>query len=540
MKVNILIITTALIMTMTSCKEKADLILINGNIYTVNDNFDKATAFAIRNGKFVCISNDNDILEKYTSDNIIDIEGKSIYPGFIDGHCHFAGYGENKVRYADLRDCHSFDEVIERLKRHQKDSEWLLGRGWDQNLWEEKVFPNNEMINSIFPNKKVLLTRIDGHAVLVSDNVISMMNFDNENIDNNQIVKDKDGNCTGILLDNAADMAKMLVPPLSKSEKIKALKIAEHDCIELGLTGVTDAGLDIETIELIDSLQECGSIKMKINAMINSDDETMDYFMSKGIISKERLTVRSVKIYADGALGSRGAKLIEPYHDAPDTDGFIVFNDDFYDNVCKKAYDNGFQVCIHAIGDGGVRKSIDIYSKYLIGHNDLRWRIEHSQVVHPNDLNRYNEYNIIPSIQATHCTSDMPWAEERLGERIKTAYIYKDLLKQNGWIINGTDFPIEQINPLYTFYASVSRKNINNKDIKGFQLENALSREETLKSMTLWAAKGSFEEKFKGSIECDKYADFVILEKDIMTIDKDEIPYVKVNKVFINGECVKQ
>lgn len=191
MKVNILIITTALIMTMTSCKEKADLILINGNIYTVNDNFDKATAFAIRNGKFVCISNDNDILEKYTSDNIIDIEGKSIYPGFIDGHCHFAGYGENKVRYADLRDCHSFDEVIERLKRHQNDSEWLLGRGWDQNLWEEKVFPNNEMINSIFPDKKVLLTRIDGHAVLVSDNVISMMNFDNENIDNNQIVKDK-------------------------------------------------------------------------------------------------------------------------------------------------------------------------------------------------------------------------------------------------------------------------------------------------------------------------------------------------------------
>lgn len=510
---------------MFSCeKTKVDLIVHNANVYTVDNQFSKAEAFAVKDGKFVAIGSDRNILRHYYATQTLDAQGQSIYPGFIDGHCHFVGYGETKVRYADLNGCKSFEEVLERLEKHNEsnDSEWLLGRGWDQNLWDDKRFPENIELNRRFPDKKVLITRVDGHAVLVSDNVLKIIGLDRANR-----IDVKQG---GILLDNAADMAKSIVPSLNNQQRIKALKIAQRDCFKYGLTGVTDAGLDIRSIALLDSLQQKGVLKMKINAMVNPDDETMDYFMKFGVIEKERLAVRSVKIYADGALGSRGARLLEPYSDAPETSGLFVENEDFYDHVCEKAYNAGYQVCCHAIGDAGVRMILNEYAKFLKGKNDLRWRIEHSQVVDAQDFALYKEYNIIPSIQATHCTSDMPWAEERLGsERVKNAYAYKTLLAQNGWLINGTDFPIEHISPIKTFYSSVARK---------YLIENKLTREEALKSMTIWAAKGYFVESRKGSIEIGKEADFVILSADIMTIEDEKIPEVKVMNTFIDGEMV--
>jgi hypothetical protein len=303
---------------------------------------------------------------------------------------------------------------------------------------------------------------------------------------------------------------------------------AQENCMAVGLTSVTDAGLDIATIELIDSLQQSGQLKMHVNAMVNPDDETMDYFMLQGVIDKERLTVRSVKIYADGALGSRGAKLIEPYTDDPSNTGLILENDDFYRHVCQKSYEAGYQVCCHAIGDGGVRHILDIYSEYLKGKNDLRWRIEHSQTVDEADIQRYGEFSVIPSIQTTHCTSDMDWADERLGERIKNAYAYQQLLQQNGWVINGTDFPIEDISPIYTFYAAVARKHLDGTPADGFQMENALTREQALRSITIWVAKGCFLEARKGSIEVGKDADFVILDRDLMTVEEQDIPEAKV------------
>ena len=510
---------------MVSCsKTKVDLIVHNANVYTADNQFSKATAFAVKDGKFAAIGSDKDILRHYSAYQTLDALGQSIYPGFIDGHCHFVGYGETKVRYADLNGCQSFEEVLERLAKHNENnvSEWLLGRGWDQNLWDVKEFPTNTELNKRFPDKKVLITRVDGHAVLVSYNVLQNIGLD----DANRI----DVMPGGILLDNAADMAKAIVPPLDNTQRINALKIAQRDCFAHGLTGVTDAGLDIRSIALIDSLQNEGVLKMKVNAMINPDDETMDYFMKFGVIEKERLTVRSVKIYADGALGSRGAKLIEPYSDASETSGLLVEDESFYDHVCEKAYNAGYQVCCHAIGDGGVRMILNEYAKFLKGNNDLRWRVEHSQVVDLQDFALYKEYSIIPSIQATHCTSDMPWAEDRLGsERVQNAYAYKTLLEQNGWLINGTDFPIEHISPIKTFYSSVARK---------YLTDNKLSREETLKSMTIWAAKGYFAEGRKGSIEVGKEADFVILSDDIMTIEDEKIPEVKVVNTFINGELV--
>ena len=523
----------ALILTiMTSCNQKTpvDLIVHNANVYTVDNDFSKAQAFAVKDGKFVAVGDEDMIISQYAAKEIIDAQGDAVYPGFMDGHCHFTGYGDNLIRWADLKGCLSFDEVIERLKTHDSlyPSEWLLGRGWDQNLWEVVEFPDNERLAEAFPEKKVLLTRVDGHAVLVSKEVLELAGIDeNTKMDGGMAIV-KDGRCTGVLLDNLADAAKALVPKMETELRIQGLMKAQENCMAVGLTSVTDAGLDIATIELIDSLQQSGQLKMHVNAMMNPDDETMDYFMRQGVIDKERLTVRSVKIYADGALGSRGAKLLEPYTDDPTNDGLILESDDFYRHVCQKAYDAGYQVCCHAIGDGGVHHILDIFSEYLKGKNDLRWRIEHSQTVDEADFQRYGEYSVIPSIQTTHCTSDMDWADERLGERIKNAYAYQQLLQQNGWVINGTDFPIEDISPIYTFYAAVARKHLDGTPAEGFQMENALTREQALRSITIWVAKGCFLEGCKGSIEVGKDADFVILDRDLMTVEEQDIPEAKV------------
>lgn len=528
----------AFIMTTTiSCNSKTpvDLIVHNADIYTVDNAFSKAQAFAVKDEKFVAVGNDKQIMSLYTAKETIDAQGDAVYPGFMDGHCHFTGYGENLVRWADLKGCRSFDEVIERLKTHDSlyPSDWLLGRGWDQNLWEETEFPDNKKLAEVFPEKHVLLTRVDGHAVLVSKEVLDLAMINEETKMDGGMAIIKEGRCTGVLLDNLADAVKALIPQMDTSQKVQALLKAQENCIAVGLTSVTDAGLDIATIELIDSLQQEGQLRMHVNAMVNPDDETMDYFMHQGIIEKERLTVRSVKIYADGALGSRGAKLLEPYADDPSNTGLILESNEFYHHVCQKAYDAGYQVCCHAIGDGGVHHILDIYSEFLRGKNDLRWRIEHSQVVDGNDFQRFGELSVIPSIQTTHCTSDMDWADERLGERIKNAYAYQQLLQQNGWVVNGTDFPIEDISPIYTFYAAVARKHLDGTPVSGFQMENALTREQALCSITIWVAKGCFLENRKGSIEVGKDADFVILDRDIMTIAENEIPTAKVKLCHI-------
>ena len=537
---NIILALCALILClMNSCNHKTpvDLIVHSAKVYTVDDNFSVAQAFAVKDGKFVAIGDEASLMSHYVAKETIDAEGNAVYPGFMDGHCHFTGYGENLVRWANLKGCRSFDEVIERLKEHDSlyPAEWLLGRGWDQNLWEGAEFPDNTRLAEVFPNRNVLLTRVDGHAVLVSQEVLELAGIDESTKMEGGMALIKNEHCTGVLLDNMADAAKALIPPMTTEQRVQALLKAEENCKAVGLTHVTDAGLDIATIELIDSLQEAGLLRMHVNAMVNPDDETMDHFMKQGIIDKERLTVRSVKIYADGALGSRGAKLLEPYSDDPTHSGLMVESDDFYRHVCQKAYDAGYQVCCHAIGDGGVHHILDIYSEFLKGKNDLRWRIEHSQVVDDADFQRYGEYSIIPSIQTTHCTSDMDWADERLGEeRIKNAYAYQRLLQENGWVVNGTDFPIEDISPIYTFYAAVARKHLDGTPAEGFQMENALTREQALRSITIWVAKGCFLEDRKGSIEVGKDADFVILDRDIMTVAENEIPTAKVKMCHIH------
>jgi len=531
---------------MTSCaqnKQEADLIVTNALVYQVNDSFDMAEAFAVKDGKFVAVGSNDEILGAYTSAEVVDAEGMAVYPGFNDGHSHFLGYGLSKTMYADLVGTASFDEVIERVKQHQQHyaGEWILGRGWDQNDWQVQQFPSTEKLDKAFPDQPVVLRRIDGHALIANTEAMNRAGVSTESyVDGGDIIK-KNGKLTGVFIDNAMDLIEKVIPPPSKQQKIKALRKAEKDCLAVGLTTVTDAGLNKQDILLIDSLQQAGTLNIRVYAMMSPAKENFDHFYKSGPYFTGKLSVSSVKLYIDGALGSRGALLLQPYTDDPENYGLQLHPEAYYDEMCRKAYESGFQVNTHAIGDSGNRIMLKTYARYLKGPNDRRWRVEHAQIVDPEDLSYFKEYSIIPSIQTTHCTSDMYWAGERLGEeRVKTAYAYHDLLQQNGWLINGTDFPVEGIEPLRTFYAAVARKDLKGWPEGGFQPENALSKEEVLRSVTIWPAKGSFEEDFKGSIEHGKAADFVLLEKDIMQVAEEEIPLVQITATYIDGKIVYQ
>ncbi|MFH1005462.1 MAG: amidohydrolase family protein [Bacteroidota bacterium] len=525
-------------------KESADIIVHNAIVYTVDSSMSVKEAFAVKNGKILSIGTNNDILSKYDAKEKIDAQGKSVFPGFIDAHCHFLSYGLN-LQKVNLVETKSFDEVIKRVVEFSKTnkSEWITGRGWDQNDWDIKEFPNRVKLDSLFPNTPVFLKRVDGHAALVNSAALRKANITGKTKVNGGIVEMKNGNLTGILIDNAVDLIANIIPPPS-NEKIKnALLFAQKNCFAVGLTTIDDAGLEKQVVDLIDEMQKNNELKMRVYAMLSDSKENLNYYLQHGTYKTERLNVRSFKFYADGSLGSRGACLLQPYSDKPNQQGFLISKKEYYKEMAQKMFEKGFQMNTHCIGDSGVRLILDTYKKIFITYLDSRWRIEHFQVTTKSDISSLaflkSKNNIIPSIQPTHATSDMYWAKDRLGnERVKYAYAYKDLLKATDMVALGTDFPVENINPLYTFYAAVARKDLKGFPEEGFQTENALTREETLKGMTLWAAYSNFEEKEKGSIERGKFADFVILDKDIMKINIDEVPKTKVICTYINGEKV--
>ena len=534
----IIFIATIIFFSCAPTKKPVDLIIYNAKIYSVDPNFSVHESFAVKNGKFIALGRNDEILNTYSAKEKIDLEGKSVYPGFYDAHCHFYGYGLS-LQNVDLRGTRSFNEVLERVQKFAEthpDNEWILGRAWDQNDWEEKEFPVNNQLNKLFPNKPVVLRRVDGHALIANDAALKKAGITAETkVDGGNVVL-RNGKPTGVLIDNAMELLFKIIPKVNKQIARNALLDAQKNCFAVGLTSVDDAGLDKSTVLLIDSLQKSAKLKMRIYAMLTPTKENADYFITKGIYKTNYLNVRSIKLYADGALGSRGACLLHPYHDDPGNYGFLISGIDFLDSLCHLAYENNYQINTHAIGDSANRVMLNIYGKYLKGENDRRWRIEHAQVIAPDDFKLFNRYSIVPSVQPTHATSDMYWAEDRLGsERIKNAYAYKDLLKQNGWIAAGSDFPVEEINPLFGFYAAVVRKDQNNWPENGFEPENAISREDALKAMTIWAAKSNFEEKEKGSIELGKFADFVVTDKDIMTAAPEVLYKINVLNTFIDG-----
>ncbi len=532
----------ALVTLFVSCKEKntADLVIYNAKIYTADSAFSTIEAMAVRDGKILQTGTSEDILDAYEAKQSIDAQGKPIYPGFIDGHSHFYRYGEG-LQTIDLVGTKSWREIIERVKAFAGINKegWIIGRGWDQNDWADKQFPDNAELNALFPDRPVILSRIDGHAVMVNQAALDSAGVKPGQVVSGGEVVSKGKKLTGLLIDNAVDLVSDKLPAPTISQMNEALLDAQQNCFAVGLTSVVDCGLDYQMISVIDALNQANKLKMRMYVMLSDNQKNFDYLFKNGPFTSERLNVRSFKVYADGALGSRGARLLKPYSDRPDYSGVLRNTKEHFEEVAEKIARRGFQMCTHAIGDSANREILQIYARVLHGKNDLRWRIEHAQVIDPADFKLFGANSVIPSVQPTHATSDMYWAGERLGsERLKTAYAYQELLKQNGWIVLGTDFPVENIDPLLTFYAAVVRKDSKNFPTGGFQRENALTRRQALLGMTLWAAKGSFEEKWKGSLEKGKFADFVMLDQDIMTVDAKKLLGVKVLKTYVNGEKV--
>jgi predicted amidohydrolase YtcJ len=528
------------VLALSAChsRQSADLLVLYTKIYTVDSAFSAVQAMAIKEGKILATGTNAAILEAYTATDTIDAGGSYVYPGFIDAHGHFVEYGKS-LFMADLFGCTSADEMVQRVKvfaAGHPGLAWIEGHGWDQNKFPGQHFPDNTELNKLFPNTPVVLKRVDGHALLVNDAALTLAGIHPGDTLVGGVIETKNGRCTGILIDNAERLVNRKMPALSVGDFWQRIDAAQRNCFAQGLTTVTDPGLDRMAIERLDSLQRVGKLKMRIYAMLRDNAALLDYYLPRGPYKTELLYVKGVKAYADGALGSRGACLLADYTDRPGWKGFLLSPPAHFDSLAARLVGTDWQLCTHAIGDSGNRMILQVYNRYLKGKNDKRWRVEHAQVIALEDLDLFGRASVIPSVQPTHGTSDMYWAGERLGPtRIKGAYAYKRLLQQNGWLPLGTDFPVEDISPFKTFLAAVFRVDAKGYPAGGFQADEALSREETIRGMTIWAAKADCLEKEIGSLEAGKRADFVILDKDLMQVAAGEVLQVKPVATYASG-----
>lgn len=531
-----------LAMLFGSCRQNnADFIIRNAHIYTVNKNFDTATTLVIKDGKILAVGAE-DMLKQYHAVNILNANGAYIYPGFIDAHTHFTGYAMDKYKLI-LYDTRSFNEMVEKVVEYARTSkrEWIEGRLWDHQLWPKKEFPTKDTLDLLFPNRPVFLMRIDGHAILCNQKALDIAGINEQTkVDGGEIVL-RNGKPTGLLIDNAVDLVKPKIPARTKEEEIADFFVAQDDCFKVGLTSLAECGISNKVIKWLIELSEKNkeSLKIGLAAFLSDEEKNYQDFIDKPIYQKGFLKIVGFKIFADGSLGSRGALLSEEYNDRHEHKGQMLKPIDSIKSIALKIIGTPYQLSVHAIGDGTNHEVLKVFSEILKQTNDRRWRIEHAQVVNPIDLTLFGKYSIIPSVQPTHAMSDMSWAEDRLGaERVKYAYAYKALLQQNNWMPLGTDFPVEDLNPLHTFCAAVFRQNNKLQPAGGFQMENALSKQDALRGMTIWAAKSVFEENTKGSIEVGKQADFVVLPTDLMSASADSIYKTKVIYTYVNGERV--
>ncbi|HWB94423.1 MAG TPA: amidohydrolase [Puia sp.] len=536
-------LTAIAAITLFSChsRQSADLILLHGRIYTVDSAFTTVQAMAVREGKVLATGTDAAILDGYAAKDTVDVSGKFVYPGFIDAHGHFVEYGES-LFMADLFGSTSTEEMVHRVKTFadaHPGQAWIQGHGWDQNKFPGKSFPDNSLLNQLFPSTPVVLERVDGHALLANAAALSLAGVHPGETLVGGTVETKNGRLTGILVDNAQELIGRQMPELSAADFWQRVDAAQQHCFAQGLTTITEPGLDRSDIERLDSLQRAGKLKMRLYVMLRDRKDILDYYIPRGPYKTDLLYVKGVKAYADGALGSRGACLLAPYTDRPDWQGFLLSAPAHYDSLAARLIGTDWQLCTHAIGDSGNRMILQVYNKYLKGKNDKRWRVEHAQVIAPGDFDLFGRASIIPSVQPTHATSDMYWAGERLGqERLKGAYANKRLLEQNGWLPLGTDFPVEDISPFKTFLAAVFRVDARGYPAGGFQPENALTRKEAVRGMTIWAAKADCLEKEIGSLEAGKRADFVILDKDLMQVPAADVLQVKPVATYAGGARV--
>jgi predicted amidohydrolase YtcJ len=520
-------------------KPAADLLVFNAEIYTVDDDFSSAEAFVIKDGKFLETGTTEYLENKYDFKEKLDVGGKTIIPGIIDAHAHFYRLGLQQQK-VDLTGTQSFQEVVQRIVDFQeaRNVDFITGRGWDQNDWEVKEFPNKDTLDLLFPDTPIAITRIDGHALLANQAALDLAGITVNTPADGGAIEIENGKLTGILIDNPMELVANAQEEPSLEEQTTALLEAQKISFSYGLTTVVDAGIDKNTIQLMDSLHKEGSLKIRIYAMISNTPENLDFYLDKDPLKTERLNVRSVKFYGDGALGSRGAALKEPYSDKDGHYGALLSPIEDFKETAKRVANSKFQLNTHAIGDSANSVVLKTYDELLSSSENRRWRVEHSQVIDEAEF-KYFSKNIIPSVQPTHATSDMYWAEDRLGaKRIEGAYAFKKLLDQAGIIALGTDFPVEEVSPFYTFYAAVARQDTSGFPEGGFNMKDALSREEALRGMTIWAAYSNFEEDEKGSLEKGKSADFIIMQDDLMKMPIQNVPNAKVKATYVNGEKV--
>ena len=544
----LIILIPALFIVLQRRTQEVSMLLVNGVIYTVNDAQPEAEAIAVKDGIIVGVGSTEEIRQSFTSLTVIDLQSRPVYPGFIDSHAHMEGLGA-LVTNLDLGNSKSVEDIQRLVAERAKilpPGSWLRGRGWDQNKWPKKEFPEHHMLDVVAKDIPVYLRRVDGHAVWVNGVVLAAAGVTKGTRDpeGGKIIRDRNGIPTGVFIDNAIDLVESVVPPPSELERTEAMTRAVQGCLKVGLTEVHDMGVDLSGIGIYKKLIGEGKFPFRVYVAIDGIGETWSHYMSTGpetVGHDGRLIVRALKLYADGALGSRGAALIEPYSDDPLNRGLTLTSAEQIRVAASEALERGFQVCTHAIGDRANNIVLNVYGEALksneIKARDARFRVEHAQVIDRSDLPRFHSLGVLPMMQPTHCTSDMYWAESRLGpERSKGAYAWRWLLEHGSIVPAGSDFPVESPNPLWGFYAAITRQDHAGWPEGGWHPEQKMTREEALKSFTLWSAFAGFQEKSKGSIEVGKVADLTILSHDIMKIEPRKILDTSVEMTIVAGQ----
>lgn len=548
----VLFATTSLATAQTATRAAtppADLIVTNARVYTADDAHPLAEAFGVRAGRVVFVGSAREAQAlKGANTKVVDAGGRTVIPGMVDAHAHLGGIAQ-ALRNVDLTGTRSYEQVIQRVVDRAKTvpkGTWIVGRGWDQNDWGDTRFPTHEKLSAALPDNPVVLARVDGHAVLANAAAMRAASVTAATADpsGGRLLRDANNNPTGVLVDNAQNLMSSKIPAPSAQETRSAVKDAIAELHRWGLTGMHDAGASRSQIDLYESLGKAGELDLRLDAMIGDDSLALAHYFAMGPragLYNGTLWVRSVKLYADGALGSRGAALLEPYSDDPNNTGLLVSAPAHIRDVAERALKAGFQVNTHAIGDRGNRVVLDAYEAALnvVPTVDHRFRVEHAQILAPDDIPRFAGLGVIPSMQASHQTSDMYWAEKRLGQtRLLGAYAWHSLLESGVVIPNGSDAPVEQVNPLISFHAAVARQDANNWPAGGWFINQKMSREDGLRSMTLWPAYAAFQEKELGSLTIGKFADFVILDQDIMRVPVELILKTNVLNTYVGGKEV--
>ena len=540
----------------SAAAEIADSVYINGNIYTMDEDQPNVSALAVKGQKLIYVGNDV-AAKDYIGNNtkVVDLKGKTVIPGLLEGHMHLPMLGENLLKVDAFWKPKA--EIIAAVKAEVakvQPGEWITGFGWNNTIWEDKAYPTKEDLDAVAPNNPVVLDRTDGHMIWVNSKALEMAGItkDTMNPQGGEILKDASGNPTGCLTDTAGEPVQKIIPTLSDDREKEAILKAQSQLLSYGFTSIMDAGSNMKMINMYHDLYKDKTMKIRLYSLIGGDwggtiGQAEKDYIAKNAPQKElydyRLSINAVKFFADGSLGSRSAALLEDYSDRPGHKGNYKFTDDQIYTEMKDAYDKGYQIATHAIGDGAVNQVINTYEKLMKANprEDARLRIEHFQVAQVSDIKRIADLKILPAMQPTHATSDKTMAEDRIGaERMKGAYAWRKVIESGNIIVGGSDAPVELVNPYHGFYAAVTRQSRDGQPDGGWYISEGMTREEVLKAFTIWTAYGQFEEDLKGSLEIGKLADFVVIDRDYMKCPANEIKDIQVLITVLGGEAVYQ